>query len=138
MLSRVTVPGLDMDSFNEPAYVGLDSKLAESPRRIRSEYSRLSSVAGPLFNKGDSISAQQLSGGLARFQQSLVQKIRTSITTIAALDLNIAGMMTETEMIRNGHVSAFTGLFQRVLVARPLPRAVLVIPLTERYDTGDT
>lgn len=111
--------------------------LTKSPRHIQSKYMRLSNVAGPLFSKGDSICRDQLSSGLSRFQQGLVQKIRTSVLTIAALDLNISSLMSETDTARTGHVSAFTGLFQRVVVARPFDRPVILIPIQTRDNTTD-
>ena len=102
----------------------LDENLTSSPRRVESEFNRLSNAAGPLFRKGDSISFGQMSQGLYKFQQNLTHKIRASVAAVAAIDLNISGLMAETDTFRTGSVSTMADLFQRVNVARPIARGL--------------
>lgn len=112
---------------------GLETSLSTSPWRIQSEYTRLFNVAGPLFGKGDAVSALQLSDSLARFQQGLVERIRVTTFTVHMIDLDVAGLTVVSDTCRTDHVSSMGSLFQRVLVARPIarePRGATVLMAT--------
>src|SRR4051812_40596401 len=88
------------DHDGETGYDDLNANLTTSPRRVQTEYTRLSNVAGPPFSRGDDISFQQIRSGLQRFQQRLVQRIRTAVTALNNLNLTIGTLMSETDTFR--------------------------------------
>lgn len=120
--------------FDDSLYAtGLETSLTTSPWRIQSEYTRLFNVAGPLFGKGDAVSALQLSDSLARFQQNLVDRIRVTTFTVYMIDLDVSRLTEVPDTCRTDHFSSMGSLFQRVLVARPIarePRAATVLMAT--------
>lgn len=116
----------------------LDDNLTTSPRTVQTEYTRLSNATGPLFRKGDDISFGQIRDGLSRFKNNLMQTIRQSMAAITIIDLNVSSLMGTTNVFRHDNINAMTGLFQRVNVARPIPRTLNpgVVPIVQVNTFG--
>lgn len=108
--------------FDETCHSSLDNIISDFPRHVQVESTELAAAADPLFRRGDDVSIQQLKGGLERFQQNLIYRIRSAMITASAVDLIIGGLMSETDIFRNTNLSSMTDLFQRVNVARPITR----------------
>ncbi|KAK1831231.1 hypothetical protein QBC39DRAFT_352100 [Podospora conica] len=117
---------LDWHHDDDTQYDNLTTNLTTSPRSIQAEYSRLSSVAGPLFSRGDATALGQMRSGLERFHQRLVQNISMAImvTAMDGIMLPVGALFSETDTFRNSNLSSMAGLFQRVYVVRPIPRGL--------------